>query len=56
MDIGFNEIVILAVILLLLFGPKKIPKLVKGIGEAIRHLRGAFKDDITDKNQKNKLF
>jgi sec-independent protein translocase protein TatA len=44
-DIGTKEIVIIAVIIVLLFGARKIPELTKGIVEAIRHLRGAFKDE-----------
>lgn len=50
--LGTKEIVILAVVLVLLFGTKKIPELAKSITEAIRHLRGAFRDAETegDKN------
>ena len=42
--LGTKEIVIIAVVLVLLFGSKKIPELAKGITDAIRHLRGAFRD------------
>jgi len=42
--IGTKEIVIIAVILVLLFGSRKIPELAKSLVDAIRHLRGAFKD------------
>lgn len=43
--LGTKEIIIIAVVLVLLFGAKKIPELTKGVVEAIKHLRGAFKDD-----------
>jgi sec-independent protein translocase protein TatA len=43
-NIGTKEIVILAIVVILLFGTKKIPELAKSITEAIRHLRSAFKD------------
>ena len=43
--LGTKEIVIIAIVLVLLFGAKKIPELTKGIVDAIKHLRGAFKDD-----------
>lgn len=43
-DIGTKEIVIIAAVIVLLFGSKKLPELFKGIGEGIRHLRNAFKD------------
>ena len=42
--LGTKEIVIIAVVLVLLFGSKKIPELAKGITDAIKHLRGAFRD------------
>lgn len=47
--LGTREIVILAAILVLLFGAKKIPELARGIGDAIRHIRGGFSDEEKDK-------
>lgn len=47
--LGTKELVILAVILVLLFGAKRIPELAKSLVEAVRHLRGAFKDEPADK-------
>ena len=44
-DIGTKEIIIIAIVIVLLFGAKKIPELSKGIADAIKQLRGAFKDD-----------
>lgn len=43
--IGGSEIVIVAVVLLILFGGKKLPEFTKGIGEAIREFRKGIKDD-----------
>ena len=52
--LGTRELIILAAILLLLFGAKKIPELARSIGEAVRHIKGVFssaeKSDTTDKN------
>jgi sec-independent protein translocase protein TatA len=42
--LGTKEIIIIAVVLVLLFGSKKIPELTKSIADAVRHLFGAFKD------------
>ena len=51
--LGATEIIILAVILVLLFGAKKIPELARGIGEAARHIRDGFSDNgKTDKKNK----
>ena len=44
-DIGGKEIIIIAVLIVFLFGAKKIPELTAGIADAIRHLRGAFRDE-----------
>jgi sec-independent protein translocase protein TatA len=44
-SIGTTEVVILALVLLVLFGGKKIPELMKGIGEAVREFRKAMKSD-----------
>ncbi len=44
-DLGTPELIIIALVLLLLFGGKKIPEFMKGIGEAIREFRNASKDD-----------
>ena len=43
--LGTREIILLAIVLVLLFGAKQIPALTKGIVDSIRHLRGAFKDE-----------
>jgi sec-independent protein translocase protein TatA len=55
--LGTKEIVIIAIVLVLLFGTKKIPELAKSIVEAIKHLQNAFKDNgdnQADKEQKKK--
>ena len=51
-DLGTKDLVIIACVLVLLFGAKKIPELTKGVAESIRHLRGAFKDGDEEKNKK----
>ena len=42
--LGTKEIIIIAVILVVLFGSKKIPELAKSIVDAIKHITGAFKE------------
>lgn len=44
-DIGPKELIVIAIVLVLLFGSRKIPELAKSIVEAMRQLRGAFKDE-----------
>jgi len=43
--LGTKELVILAAILVLLFGAKKIPELARSIGEAVRHIKNGFSDE-----------
>lgn len=43
--LGTREIVLLVIVIVLLFGSKKIPELTRSVVDSIRHLRGAFKDE-----------
>ncbi len=43
--LGTTEIILLAILLVLLFGARKIPELARGVAEAVRVLRGGFSDD-----------
>jgi sec-independent protein translocase protein TatA len=49
-SIGTTEWIIIGVIVLLLFGGKKIPEFFKGIGEAIKEFKKSSKD--TDDKEK----
>lgn len=42
--IGTTEIIVIAIVILVLFGGKKLPELVKGITAAIKEFRNAFRD------------
>ena len=43
-NIGTGEIIVIAVVVLLLFGGKKIPDLMKSIGKGVRSFRDGMKD------------
>ena len=48
-NLGTGEIVIIAIVVLLLFGGKKIPELMKGIGKGVQNFKDGVKgleDDI----------
>ena len=55
-NLGTGEIVIIAIVVLLLFGGKKIPELMKGIGKGVKNFKDCVKgleDDIKlDDNDK----
>ncbi len=44
-NLGLTEILIIALIIILLFGGKKIPEFFKGLGESIKEFKKATKDD-----------
>lgn len=46
--IGTTELIIIALVLLVLFGGKKLPELGKGIGESIRE----FKKSLSEGDKK----
>jgi sec-independent protein translocase protein TatA len=48
---GTQEIIVVALILLLLFGGKKIPELMRGLGRGVKEFNSA-KDGIKDEFQK----
>lgn len=48
-NLGAGEIIIIALIVLLLFGGKKIPELMKGLGKGIKNFKqgvNGIEDDI----------
>ena len=48
--LGWQEILIIALIVLLLFGGKKIPELMKGLGKGVRSFKEGIKE-ITDEEK-----
>jgi sec-independent protein translocase protein TatA len=47
MNIGGQELILLLLIILVLFGSKKLPELARGMGQAIKEFQKA-KDEFTD--------
>lgn len=43
-NIGAGEIVIVALVVLLLFGGKKIPELMKGLGKGVKSFKDGMKE------------
>ena len=60
-NLGTGEIIIIAIIVLLLFGGKKIPELMKGIGKGVKNFKDGMngkeddskKDSSSDKDEKS---
>lgn len=47
--IGTAEIIIIAVVLLVIFGGKKLPELGRGLGDAIKEFKKSLSGDGDDK-------
>ena len=46
--LGMQEILVIALIVLLLFGGKKIPELMKGLGKGVKSFKDGMKDTGID--------
>jgi len=52
--IGLTEIILVLLVVVLLFGGRKIPELMKGIGQGMKEFKKASKyDPATDENKEN---
>jgi sec-independent protein translocase protein TatA len=47
MDLGLPELIIILLIVLLLFGGTRLPKLSRSIGESLKNLREGFEGKAT---------
>jgi sec-independent protein translocase protein TatA len=45
LSLSWQHILIVAIVLLLLFGGKKIPELMRGVGSGIKEFKDAVKED-----------
>ena len=43
--LGMQEILVIALIMLLLFGGKKIPELMKGLGKGVKSFKDGMKEE-----------
>ncbi len=50
--IGWPQIVLIAVVILLLFGGRKIPELMRGLGSGIKEFKDASKEEDEPKIDK----
>jgi sec-independent protein translocase protein TatA len=48
MGLGTTEIILIALVILVLFGAKKIPELMQGLGKGIREFKKAASDIESD--------
>ena len=51
--LGGQEVILIVIAILILFGGRKIPELMKGLGKGIKEFKDATKDDEVAKEVKN---
>ena len=51
--LGMQEIIVIALIILLLFGGKKIPELMKGLGKGVKSFKDGM-NEVTDLKEEKK--
>ncbi len=44
MNLGFQELLVIFLVILLVFGPKKLPQLAQALGKAVREFRNATRE------------
>lgn len=49
--IGTQEIVIIVILAVLLFGGKKIPELMRGLGRGVKEFKEGQKEDVSAKEE-----
>lgn len=50
---GATEIILIAIIFLILFGGKKIPEMMKGVGRGIKEFKDAMNKDYSKEEENN---
>lgn len=53
-NIGTREIILIVLVVILLFGAKKIPELMKGLGSGIKEFKDATKEEEKKTADNNK--
>lgn len=53
-SLGTNELLIIAAVVLLMFGGKKIPEFIKGLGDAVKEFKNASGDEDKSKSSNKK--
>ncbi|HBH21393.1 MAG TPA: twin-arginine translocase TatA/TatE family subunit [Rikenellaceae bacterium] len=51
--IGWTEVLVIALVVLLLFGGKKIPEMMKGLGKGVRSFKEGLREVDDDTKKKD---
>lgn len=50
--LGLQELIIILIILFFVFGAKRIPEMMKGVGQGIKEFKNTMRDDDTKDESK----
>lgn len=50
--LGPTQIILIVAVILLFFGAKKIPELMRGLGSGIKEFKNATREDSSEKDEK----
>ena len=50
LGLGMPELIVILIVILLLFGAKKIPELMKGAGKGVRAFKDGMKETTTEES------
>ena len=48
MDVGFRELLLILVIIMVLFGAKRVPEMMKSMGQGVKEFKKAAKEISSD--------
>jgi sec-independent protein translocase protein TatA len=52
-SLGFPELIVILVIVILIFGANRLPEIGRGIGKGIRNFKDATRDGVNDRDQRS---
>jgi sec-independent protein translocase protein TatA len=52
-SLGFPELLVILVIVILIFGANRLPEIGRGIGKGIRNFKDATKEGVNDRDQRS---
>lgn len=51
--LGYGQIIVIVLVIILLFGGKKIPELMRGLGRGVKEFKDAVNKDYTAEDPKS---
>lgn len=54
-NIGFPGLILILVIALIIFGPKKLPEIGRAVGQTLREFKKSANDMVNEEDEKEKI-